>query len=449
MSDIFKILLAVLMIAVNGFFVAAEFSMIRVRRTRVEELAEQGKASSKAVLRVLDHLDTLLAATQLGITIATLGLGSFGEPVVERLLQPAFSYFHVFSRGAVVTISYVVGLILITVAEVVFGELLPKWSVLKSPEGAANFVVYPMQLFVRLFYPLILFLKWFAGVFARLFGIDPAAVGMLDPPHSAIEIQDIVDTASQGGTIEKTSADIVGNVFDFAQAQVQDVMVPRVDIVALHTEWTLERNIEVAAASGYTRLPLCEDDRDHIIGMVLAKDLLGLEDQIGADIRTIVRDLPAVPETRRIVSLLREMRSKHMAVVLDEYGGTAGLITLEDIIEELIGEIQDEYDRPSPVEELADGRIAIAGAESLESAGDALGIEFEDDEEYQTIGGYARDILGLTPTPGATCRLQEYKVTVAEAQRQRITRLIFERVEASVDEINAVNVGDRSGTVAA
>ncbi len=425
------------MIAVNGFFVAAEFAMIRVRRTRVEELAEHGKASSKAVLRVLDHLDTLLAATQLGITIATLGLGSFGEPVVERLLQPLFGYFHVFSRGAVVTISYVVGLILITVAEVVFGELLPKWSVLKNPEGAANFVVYPMQIFLRVFYPLILFLKWFAGVFARLFGIDPAAVGMLDPAHSAEEIQDIVDSAREEGTIESTAADIVDNAFDFARTPADEVMVPRVDIVALDVEWPIARSIEVAAASGYTRFPLCENDRDHIIGMVHVKDLLSLENQPGADIRSIVRDLPAVPETKRIDSLLRDMQRKrsHMAVVLDEYGGTAGLITLEDILEELVGEIQDEYDRPSPVEELADGRIAIAGAESLESAGDALDIEFADDEEYQTIGGYARHILGLTPTLGATCRLEEYKVTVAEAQRQRITRLIFERVEPPVSDL--------------
>ena len=366
MSELLKILLVVVLVAVNGFFVAAEFAMIRVRRTRVEELAEQGHATAKVVLRMLGRLDTFLAATQLGITMANLGLGWVGERVMERLLLPLFKLAHLGNGHVEETVSIIVGFAIITVAEVVFGELLPKWSVIQNPEKSANFVSYPMLLFVRTFYPVIQFLRWFAALFARLVGIDPGAVGMLESAHSEDEIISIIEQAEQSGTIGQSEAEIVDNVFGFAHKQAAAIMVPRVDIVSLNTEWPFAQNIEVANASGFTRFPLCVEDRDHIVGMIHIKDLLSLSGFAEPDITTVVREMPAVPETKQIDELLREMQRSHshMAVVIDEYGGTAGLVTLEDILEELVGEIQDEYDRPAPVERLTDGPSPLPGARS-------------------------------------------------------------------------------------
>jgi CBS domain containing-hemolysin-like protein len=431
MSDIVKVLLSIALVALNGFFVAAEFALIRVRRTRVEELADEGNAAAKAVLAILGRLDTYLAATQLGITMVNLCLGWIGEPVMQHLLQPFFARLPAITASATVTISVIAGFAVITVVEVVFGELLPKWSAIQEPERSAKLVVYPMAVFLRVFYPIILFLKWFASLFAHLMGIDSETVGRLDTAHSEEEIIAIVEHAEQSGTIGQSEAEIVDNVFEFAHTQVREIMVPRVDIVAIDADWPLADAVAAAGASSYTRFPLCAGDRDHIIGMVHIKDLLALATQPRADINSIKREIPAVPETKRIDLLLRELqrRQSHMAVVLDEYGGTAGIVTLEDIVEELVGEIQDEYDRPAPVERFDDGRIAIAGAEPIDTATEELGLTFENSEDFQTLGGYARHILGLSPTPGARTKLGDYTVTVAEAQGQRISRLVFARID--------------------
>lgn len=431
MPLLIELLLVVLLVAINGFFVAAEFAMIRVRRTRIEELAEQGRATSKVVLRILGRLDTFLAATQLGITMANLGLGWIGEPVMQDLLGPVFHLLHIGSPHLIRIISVVVGFAIITVVEVVFGELLPKWSVIQDPEKASHFVAYPMDIFVRIFYLPVVFLKGLAGFFARLIHINPAAVGAHDSAHSEDEIIAIVEAAELSGTIGQSEAEIVDNVFEFAHTQAKEIMVPRVDIVALNTEWSVSHCVEVAQASGFTRFPLCEHDRDHIIGMVHVKDLLTIARRENADIKSVMREIPAVPETKRIDELLREMQRSHsqMAVVLDEYGGTAGLVTLEDIIEELVGEIQDEYDRPAPIERLLDGRVAIAGVEPLDTVTEELGLTLDGGEDYQTIGGYARHVLGLSPQTGASAHVGAYTVTVAEAYGQRISRLIFAKVE--------------------
>ncbi len=441
MSDLLKLLIAVLLVAVNGFFVAAEFAMIRVRQTRVEEMAEQGNASARVVLSILSRLDTFLAATQLGITMANLALGYLGEPAVAHLLMPLFRLTHIGSPGVIATVSGVVGFVLVTIAEVVFGELLPKWSVIQNTDRAAALVAYPMNLFVRVFYPLIQFLKWFAGLFARIIGINPAQVGMMETPHSPDEIVTIVEKAEEIGTIGAGDAELVENIFEFTHTQAQEIMVPRVDIVYLNSQLSLKENAEIAVASGYTRFPLCDGDRDNIIGMVHRKDLVALTGQENGDIRSIVREMPVIPETKRIAGLLRDMQRahSHMAVVLDEYGGTAGVVTLEDIIEEIVGEIQDEHDRPGPIERLPNGSITVAGTELLETVADELGISFDNGEEYQSLGGYARHVLGLAPTTGATARVEGYRIMVAEAQRQRILRLIFEPLAPSAGDHHATN----------
>lgn len=442
MSDLLKILFAAVLIALNGFFVSAEFAMIRVRRTRVEQLASEGSNASKVVLQILGRLDLFLAATQLGITIVTLTLGAFAEPLAQHLIGPTLVRLHLHSVSLITTISYVVALVVITIAEVVFGELLPKWSVLDNPERAANFVAYPMDLFVRLFYPLILFLRWLAGIFAKMIGLNPANIGAIESAHSEDEIIAIVEQAEQEGTIGTNEAEIVDAAFEFARTQAHEIMTPRVDIIALESDWPLDKSLSVAMESGLTRLPVYEDDKDHIIGVVHIKDLTRLAQTPDADIHSIVRDAPVVPETKRIDELLKEMqRSKcHMAVVMDEYGGTAGLVTIEDIVEELVGEIQDEYDRPPPIERLDDGCILIAGTEPLTALKDELGMDVASDGEYETVGGFARHVLGLSATPGARIVFGNHKITVTEAHGHRIQRMMLEPLPAP-EEVDKPDVG--------
>jgi len=428
MNIFLHLFFAAVLIILNGFFVAAEFAIIRVRRTRVDELAEEGHASAKVVQRILGRLDTFLSATQLGVTMATLGLSLVGEPVFESLLNPLFRLLGLAADPHLIaTLSLIIGFALITYLEVVFGELLPKWSVIAHTERMAFFVAYPMSFFVSLFYPPIWFLQHTATFFAKLIGVNPAAVGAHETAHSEDEITAIVEAAERSGTIGANEAEIVDNVFKFAHTQAVQIMVPRVDIVSLSTTWTIGKNVEVAVENGYTRYPLCEGDRDHIIGMVHIKDLLAIAGDPKADILSIKREIPVVPENKPIDELLRELQKGHghQALVLDEYGGTAGLVTLEDILEELVGEIQDEYDRPVPIEKLADDRFVIASAVPIEEVTEELGIAFENENDFETVGGYALHALHLPPRLGAHARLDGFDVSVAEVQGRRIRRLLF------------------------
>lgn len=428
MDTFLHLFLAALLILLNGFFVAAEFAIIRVRRTRVDELAEEGQASAKAVQRILGRLDMFLSATQLGVTMATLGLSLVGEPVFVRILAPLLRAAGLAGHPHILgTVSLIVGFALITYLEVVFGELLPKWSVIAHTDQAAFAVAYPMSFFVRLFYPLIWFLQRTATFFARLIGVNPATVGAHETAHSEDEITAIVEAAERSGTIGANEAEIVDNVFKFAHTTASQIMVPRVDIVYLSTTWTIGKNVEIAVDNGYTRYPLCEGDRDHIIGMVHIKDLLAIAGDPDADIMSVKREIPVVPENKPIDELLRELQKSHghQAVVMDEYGGTAGLVTLEDILEELVGEIQDEYDRPAPIEKLADDRFVVASAVPIEEVTEELGITFENDADFETVGGYALHALHLAPRLGAHARLDGFDVSVAEVQGRRIRRLLF------------------------
>lgn len=428
MDTFLHLVFAAILILLNGFFVAAEFAIIRVRRTRVDELAEEGHATAKVTQRILGRLDTFLSATQLGVTMATLGLSLVGEPVFEQILTPLFRVLGLAGNTHLVaTLSLVVGFALITYLEVIFGELLPKWWVIAHTERMAFAVAYPMSFFVSLFYPLIWFLQHTASFFAKLMGVNAAAVGAHETAHSEDEITAIVEAAERSGTIGANEAEIVDNVFKFAHTQASQIMVPRVDIVSLSTTWTIGKNVEVAVENGYTRYPLCEGDRDHIIGMVHIKDLLAIAGDPKADILSIKRDIPVVPENKPIDDLLRELQKGHghQALVLDEYGGTAGLVTLEDILEELVGEIQDEYDRPVPIEKLAEDRFVVASAVPIEDVTEELGIAFENENEFETVGGYALHALHLPPRLGAQARLDGFDVSVAEVQGRRIRRLLF------------------------
>lgn len=436
MNPYLQLGLTLLLVALTGFFVAAEYAMIRVRRTRIDELAEQGHAPAKAVQKNQNRLDTFLSATQLGVTMATLGLSLVGEPFMHDRLKALFSLLHInLGDKALDTLALVLGFTIITFAEVVFGELLPKWGVIEHAEKAAFLIAYPMNFFVRLFYPVIWVLEKTAGVFARMIGLHPEEVGEHEQPHTSTEVMDILTNSHEQGTFKASEVKIAKRLFDFAHTQASRIMVPRVDMVYLSTDWSLGRNVEVAVENGYTRYPLCEGDRDHVSGMIHIKDLLAIAGDPSADIRTIMRPILRVPENKAIDELMEQLQQSrsHQAVVVDEYGGTAGLVTLEDILEELVGEIEDEDKRQAPPLQRLDEhghQYSVAGTVALDEVSEMLGVPIDNPEDYETIGGYALHQLQLPPRPGAVASLDGYDVSVSDATGRRIRRLLFTRHEA-------------------
>jgi CBS domain containing-hemolysin-like protein len=284
-----------------------------------------------------------------------------------------------------------------------------------------------MNFFASVFAPFVWLLEMSARGLARLIGLHPEKFGTHETAHSEDEIMAIVEAAEKSGTIGRSEAEIVDNVFEFAHTQVKDIMVPRVDILFLCTNWTIGKNIEIAVSSPFTRYPLCEGHVDNIIGMIHIKELLSIAGQPGATLHSIMRPMQAVPETKQIDELLRELQKNHnhQAIVLDEYGGTAGLVTLEDILEELVGEIQDEYDRPAPFEMTEENSWVISSTVPIQEIQERLNISFGEEVDFDTIGGYAMHVLQLAPRSGAQARLDGWDVTVAEVDGNRIRRLRF------------------------
>jgi len=424
-----------LLIALNGFFVAAEFALIRVRQTRIMELASEGNSRAKQVQVLQGRLDTFLSATQLGVTVASLALGYIGESALADVLAPLLLKLHIpLSAARITTISFVVGFLFITSFHIVFGELLPKWWVIAHAERTALSVAAPMRLFLRVGYPLIKMLEGMAKIFARWLKIEPGSEH--GQAHSEDEILAIMAHSHEHGTLRPSEVEIAENVFDFAHTSAREIMVPRVDIVYLSTTWTIGKNVEVAVENGFTRYPLCEGDRDHVLGMIHIKDLLAIAGDPNADIKRALRPILAVPENKPIDELLKELQKSHahQAIVMDEYGGTAGLITLEDIIEELIGEIQDEHDEPPPLQQLdSDGmRFSVAATVTIEEVAEKLTVPIDNPADYETIGGYVLHQLQLAPRVGASASLDGYDVTVSEIAGRRIKRLIFNRREMPV-----------------
>jgi len=425
-SDAFwKLLAAVFLVLLNGFFVAAEFAIVKVRATRIDEMVQQGSWPARVAKKAVQHLDAYLSATQLGITIASLGLGWIGEPAIADLIEPYFRDLGRWSPAATHTTAITVAFILITFMHIVFGELAPKSLAILRAESTTLWVVYPLDIFYRLFYPAIWLLNGAANLVLRLIGLQVA--GEHEEAHSEEEIRMILAASHAGGYLKDSELDIVRNVFEFARKQAKDIMVPRVDIVYLSTEWPPEKNRRIALQTGYTRFPLCEGDIDQVIGMVHIKDILSLEPDARLDIRRLKRDILIIPENKPIDQLLREFQHSHtyMALVMDEYGGTAGLVSLEDVLEELVGEIEGEFGaEPKKIVPTQDGGYLLDSRLTLMELKRDLGIALHE-EEADTIGGYVMAALGAIPHPGDQVEADGYRLTVVQMAGRRIRRVML------------------------
>lgn len=411
------ILVIVILILLNGLFVAAEFAIIGVRPTRISQLAEEGNATAagiKATLEDTSLQDRYIATAQLGITVASLGLGMYGEHAVAGWVLGPLERWFGFGEAAAHTVAIMVALGLLTFAHVVVGEMVPKTLALQYAERTALSIARVMRIIQFIFYPAVLVLNTIGNLLLRLFGIPLAAPGRT---YSAEELELLVTESHVGGLVTDNEHQLVQNIFDFSERRVAQVMTPRrrVDAVPIDIEEAALR--AHVAASPYSRFPVYERDIDHIVGLLLIKDFVRRQlQQPGIfELKALLRHMPVTPEGARVEQLLASFKRSHvhMALVVDEYGGTAGVVTLEDLVEEVVGEVHDEFDQAeeTPLREVSPGVLLVTGELQLdEMRGVVPGVlpdwdEDDDLPDVDTVGGLVVGLLGRPPVPGDTVEL--------------------------------------------
>ncbi len=419
----FNVIAVFFLVALNGFFVASEFSIVKVRPSRLDALLKEGNKRAVYAKKVTEHLDAFLSVTQLGITVASLGLGWIGEPTVAKILQPVFSMLNL-PPNLEHTIAFVIGFGVITALHIVLGELVPKSLSIQKTEQIVLFVSGPLLMFDKLMYPAVWFLNHVANWVLRCFGVEAASEA--EEAHNEDEIRILMEESHKHGYIDKTELTYLDNVFDFSDRRASDIMVPRTDMICLYLEDSWEDNIKTALEERMTRYPICDEDKDHIIGFLHIKDLLrSLNAGEHPDLRVLARNVLLVPESLPISKLLR-MLQKHrsqLAVLVDEYGGTAGMVTVEDILEEIVGEIQDEFDEERPeVEEKGEKTYSVDGKMLLEDVNDFFELEL-DTEDCDTIGGWIYAKIDYPPKVGQTVNTAAAIFTVEEIDKMRIIRV--------------------------
>lgn len=428
-----KILGALFLIVLNALFVAAEFAFVRVRPTRIAQLVEEGNKRARAVQDCIQHIDAYLSVSQLGITLASLGLGWLGEPAVASLIHPLLKSWGLTSPALETSIAFVIAFSLITFMEVVFGELVPKKMAIQKAEIMALFLAGPMHTLYFLFYPAAAVLNGTANRFLHFLGIRQDSEH--DITHTEEELRMIIAESYHGGQINQTEQELLQNVFRFEERVAEEIMVPRPDVVFLDTHLNLEENLLKAKEAGHTRFPLVEGSPDQVVGLIHIKDLLFRASPI-QNIADIKREIIYIPEGMPVDRLLAEFqrRHQHLAVVLDEYGGTAGIVTMEDILEELVGEIQDEFDEEEPMlVHQEDGSILVNGLVLLDDASRELGFHLDEEEEngYNTLAGFVFGRLGKRPREGDYIIQDDLKIEVNRMEGLRIGWLRVSRLKSA------------------
>jgi CBS domain containing-hemolysin-like protein len=423
--------LAVLVLAVlNGFFVAAEFALVKVRDTQLTPLALQGHRRARMARHLLGHLDAYLSAAQLGITLASLGLGWIGEPIFADLLRPVYDGLGVTSEQTRHTVSFVVGFTVITFLHIVAGEMAPKSLAIRRPMETSLWVAYPFHWFYVAMKPFIHALNHSALWLLRLAGIEAAHEH--DGAHSEEELRLMFDATQRRAGGSQLGREIVLNALDLRHRVAREVMRPRAEITVLNTQASIAECLAVAEKTRYSRFPLCEaGDVDRTLGVVHIKDLFAmrLKARSGADLAPVARKLIYVPPTARLERLLQLLldRKLHMAVVVDEYGSTVGLVALENVIEEIVGQIQDEFDQEKPLlEKTGDNVWAVDGALPLHELEELVGEDLAE-EELTTASGFVTHRLGGFPKEGDVVRLEAFTLRVEAMDGMRVARLRLER----------------------
>ena len=428
----------------NAFFVGAEFALVRSRRTRLEAMTRSGDRLARIALRASSNISRVLSASQLGVTLASLGLGWVAESTVGELFANLFSNLpFAIDVSMRLTIGATIALIIVTYLHVVFGELTPKAAALNHPEALARWLSPPLLFFAWITKPFTYFLNRSAQVVLRALGQEKA--GSEEAVHSPEEIRLLVEQSQESGQMQAHDADLIDAVFEFSEKNAREVMTPRTELVALPVEATLSEVLQVVQESGLSRYPVYDESIDNIIGVVLAKDLLKLlaprANTEAFDLPSIMRPVHVIPGSREVEEVLADFKrlKEHMAIVLDEYGGTAGVVTMEDLLEEIVGEILDEYDEPpdAPEREGPD-IVVVAGSTHISELNERFGLSVPD-EDYTTIGGFVFGALGRLPIVGDRVTAGNAVFTVREMDGRRIESLAIDLHAA----------GDRRATVRA
>lgn len=425
--------LAILLVFANGFFVATEFAIVKVRATRIQALVDEGTPGSATALKMVEHLDAYLSATQLGITLASLGLGWLGEPAFAALLEPVL--VGLVPEGSSTTLAHTVSVVIafsiITFLHIVIGELAPKSLAIQRAEATTLAVALPMRMFYFLFYPAIVLLNGLAAWVLRLFGLH--SVGESHDAHSEDELRVILHSSAQAGAITTARAELLERALEMAQKTARQVMVPRNQVKFLDVEEPLEKCISDARAAGHTWLPVCRGNLDEVEGLVNAKDLFFLLSR--GELRSLAqvqRPVLFIPENATLEQLLAEFRRRRRqtALVVDEHGGTSGLVTIADVVAEVVGDVAELGRRMDEVRALPGGRFELPGTTQLDDLEERLDVNFDLDEdeegEVTTIAGYLMARLGRVPEKGDTLKLDMWRILVEEVDGPRVVRVTVE-----------------------
>lgn len=418
----FDIFITVLLVSFNGFFVAAEFAIVKVRSSQLEIKVNEGNRVAILSKHIVSHLDGYLAATQLGITLASLGLGWIGEPVVSKIILNIMDLMGFAANPELAhKIALPVAFVIITILHIVFGELAPKSLAIQRSEKTTLFIAYPLQFFFIIFLPFIWILNGIANLILKTIGIT--AVHGLDV-HSSEELKYLVQEGQKSGEIDAAEYKIIKNAFEFSEQTAKQVMVPRTQVFAFDINEFNASTIERIIEESYSRIPCYDDNLDNIVGVVYLKDILiAARKKEEFDIRSIVRNMHVVPETKSIGQLLNEFQIKHqqMALVVNEYGGTEGIITMEDILEELVGEIQDEYDNEIPfVEKVGEKTYNVLASASLDDINEFLPHPIKKDKQYETLAGYLILQSGKIPAIKEKIEIDNYEFSILKRNKSSI-----------------------------
>lgn len=419
-----KLLAILVLVLLNGFFVASEFALVKVRASQLETLVDEGVRGAKTAREATQHLDAYLSATQLGITLASLGLGWLGEPFLAAMLEPFFVKVGITSAAVVHAISFAIAFTIITVLHIVFGELAPKSLAIRKAAGVSLAIAAPLGLFYSVFRPFIWLLNGLANQFLlRVLRIQPCGESELS--HSEEELRLILSESQKADEVTTLGKEISINALDLKRRIVRDIMTPRGEVVYLDVGESFEQQVATAIESRHTRFPICREHLDDAFGLVHIKDLLALVHSGSKDLESIRRELLHVSEMMPLEKLLRLFLTKHahLAVAVDEYGGAVGIVTLDNVIEELVGSIQDEFDTAEEeYQHINEEEFEVEGTHALYELEAKLDHEFEG-AEVTTIGGFITSELGHLPTKGEHVRVGDWIATVSDADPRRVIRV--------------------------
>lgn len=423
-----NIFIVLLLVLINGFFVAAEFSLVKIRSSRLTQLVNEGNQRARFVQKITMKLDSYLSACQLGITLASLGLGWVGEPAVAKVIEPVLSHFNL-SLATIHTIAFSVAFAIITMFHIVLGELAPKSVAILKTETTALWLSLPLVVFYKVTYPAIWVLNHLSNLMLKVIGLEPP--GENEQAHTEEEIRILVTESHKSGLIDKTESVLFDKVFEFSDRVARQAMIPRTSAVILDIDDSFEENLDKIISTRHTRYPVAEGDKDNIIGFIHVTDFYAETLKAGnKDLKSFVRKILNVAESMELSHVLRLMQKSRIliAIVIDEFGGTAGILTLEDVLEEIVGEIQDEFDNERPLIEQLEEGYSVYGRLLIEDLNNLIGMDISN-EDVDTVGGWVHMLLEDVPEVGRSITFEQFSFEITEMERNRISRILIKRID--------------------